>query len=249
MVSESTWHEEDDFWEAFAPFMFGEQMWQATPGEVDQVLALLNLEPEAALLDIGCGPGRHSLELARRGFHVTGVDRTVAFLERAGRKAASESLDVDFVLEDMRRFCRDCSFDAALSLFASFGYFEKQDDNLQVLRNVHSSLKPGGRLILDVIGKEVLARIFQARDWMEKDGKFYLQERRVCKNWSWMENRWILLDGNRRAEYEVSHWIYSAVELTELLLSSGFVTVDVFGDLSGSPYDQSAGRLLMVAQR
>ncbi|MBM4049039.1 MAG: class I SAM-dependent methyltransferase, partial [Planctomycetes bacterium] len=67
------WHEEDAFWQTFAPTMFGEPRWAAAGGEVDSMLALAKLAPGAAVLDLACGPGRHSLELARRGFKVTAV--------------------------------------------------------------------------------------------------------------------------------------------------------------------------------
>jgi cyclopropane fatty-acyl-phospholipid synthase-like methyltransferase len=65
MIEAKTWHENDDFWETVAPFMFGEQSWAAAPTEVDQVTALPGIQPGATVLDLGCGPGRHSLELAR----------------------------------------------------------------------------------------------------------------------------------------------------------------------------------------
>ena len=249
MASESKWHEVDDFWELFAPFMFDEQRWEAAPGEIDQVLALLGIRSGTTVLDMGCGPGRHSLELARRGYNVTGVDRTERFLTKAKKLASSEGLTAEFILGDMRRFCRESSYDVVISLFTSFGYFKEQSDNIQVLKNVYDSLKPGGKLILDVIGKEVLARVFQARDWIEKDGVFYLQQRRVSKNWSWMENRWILVRQNQQVEYEVSHWIYSATELSELLSKCGFKTIEVYGNLDGAPYDHKAERLVLVSQK
>ena len=70
------WHEDDTFWHAWAPVMFETQRWEAAPGEVERALELLGVEPGAALLDMCCGPGRHALELARRGLRVTAVDRT-----------------------------------------------------------------------------------------------------------------------------------------------------------------------------
>jgi 2-polyprenyl-3-methyl-5-hydroxy-6-metoxy-1,4-benzoquinol methylase len=158
------WFEDDRFWETMAPHMFGPQRIEGTPTEVDQVLDLLEVESGAHILDLACGPGRHTLELARRGFRVTGVDRTAAYLERAREQAAEEELEIEFVQADMREFRRPDAFDAAVNLFTSFGFFEHAADDLQVVRNLYDSLKPGGRLLMEMSGKEVLARMFRERD-------------------------------------------------------------------------------------
>lgn len=245
----ATWHDNDDFWETMMPFMFDEARWDAAPVEIDQVISLLDVSPESAILDLCCGPGRHSLELARRGFRVTGVDRTAAYLEKARKQAESEGLAVEFVQNDMRRFCRPNTFDGVIMMFTSFGYFEEPAENRQVLSNAYRSLKDQGTLAIDVMGKEVLARIFSERDWHEQDGVIFLQERRVCENWSWMENRWIRLDSQERCEFKVSHWIYSAVELSTMLKECGFSSVDVYGDIEGASYDHKARRLVTVAHK
>jgi len=244
-----TWHENDDFWETMAPSMFSEERWDAAPVEIDQAISLLGVDPKGAILDLCCGPGRHSLELARRGFRVTGVDRTTAYLEKARKQAEREGLAIEFVQDDMRRFCRPDTFDSVMMMFTSFGYFEKPAENRQVLANAYRSLKNQGTLVIEMMGKEVLARIFLERDWHEHDGVIFLQERKVNKNWSWIENRWIMLEGQNRREFKVSHWIYSAAELSALLKKCGFSSVDVYGDLEGAPYDHTAKRLVAVAHK
>jgi SAM-dependent methyltransferase len=245
----TTWHDNDDFWATMAPFMFGEERWDAAPTEMEQVISLLGVAPESAILDLCCGPGRHSLELARRGFRVTGVDRTAAYLQRACQRTEREGLAVEFVQDDMRHFCRPNGFDSVIMMFTSFGYFEEPAENRQVLANAHRSLKDQGTLIIETMGKEILARIFSERDWIEQDGVIFLQERKVSKNWSWMENRWIRLDNQGRHEFKVSHWIYSAVELYDMLTACGFSSVDVYGDIEGAPYDHKAKRLVTVAHK
>ena len=83
----TAWHEDDNFWETFALLMFGFKQQESASENVDAITSLLRIEPGAAVLDRCCGPGRHSLELAQRGYRVTGVDRTEAFLETAQRDA------------------------------------------------------------------------------------------------------------------------------------------------------------------
>ena len=149
----------------------------------------------------------------------------------------------------MRTFCQPEAFDVIINMFTSFGYFEDPEEDRKVVMNVYRSLKSGGLFLMEIMGKEVLARIFQERVWHEEDGVIQLEEHKVTRNWSWMENRWIMLKGNKRMENRVSHRLYSATELAGLLKDSGFTKVDVYGGLDGSPYDQTARRMVIVAQK
>src|SRR5689334_4942622 len=133
----SQWHENDEFWEFFRANLFSRERVERAPAEVDGVIRLLDANPGARILDLCCGVGRHSLELARRGFVVTGVDRTAAYLERARHRAEQESLAVELVQSDMREFARPDAFDGAINLFTSFGYFENLADDLKVAQNLH----------------------------------------------------------------------------------------------------------------
>jgi SAM-dependent methyltransferase len=230
--------------------MFGEEHWEMAPAEVDAVVALLGIKPGAAVLDLCCGVGRHALELARKGFRVTGVDRTLAYLRTAREKATAEHLELDLVQDDMRDFVRPLAFDAAVNLYTSFGYFKDPVDDRKVVENLLHSLRPGGTLAMEMMGKEVLARIFLPHDWQElPDGSLFLQERRVTRDWTWMENRWILIEGTQKKEYAVDHRIYDGEGLRGLLLGAGFDSVTLHGDLSGSPYDTTAKRLVAVARK
>lgn len=242
------WHEDDAFWRTFAADLFLPKRWDGTPGEVDQLIPLLELPPGAAVLDLCCGPGRFTLEFARRGFRVTGVDRTAAYLAEARARADAGHLDVTLVQEDMRRFCRFQEFDAVINMFASFGYFEDARDNERVLANVFCSLKPGGVFVLDTMGKEIIARTYQPRDWSEENDRFFLQERTPRDHWSRMENRWVLLDGQKH-ECRPALRLFSATELAGLLTMCGFDEVKLFGDLAGASYDHQAKRLVAVARK
>ena len=199
------------------------------------------------ILDLCCGIGRHSNEFARRGYKVTGVDRTKSYLEIARGTAKNEGLSTEFVEMDMREFVRENGFDVVLSMFTSFGYFDDDSQQVTVLDNVYKSLRPGGRLIIDVMGKEILARIYQEADWSEEDYGIYLARRKPIDDWGKFHNTWILIakDGTRH-EWIVTHYIYSATELKSLLGSAGFEDVRAYGGLDGSPYDTTARRLTVV---
>jgi SAM-dependent methyltransferase len=244
------WYDDDAFWETFRDYMFNPARLEQTRAEVDQLIALLKLGSGVHVLDLCCGIGRHSLEFARRGFIVTGVDRTARYLEQARERAARENLSIEFVHSDMRAFVRGEAFDGALSMFTSFGYFEDAADDLRVARNVYESLRLGAKLIIDINGKEVVAAKFRERDWDRRaDGTIVIEERRVLDGWSKLESHWIQLQGTERRESTLVVRPYSGVELSMLLKQAGFREVATHGSLAATPYDHRAERLVAVATK
>jgi SAM-dependent methyltransferase len=244
------WYEDDKMWEIMEPVLFTEARIANTSNEVDSIKSLCKIQPDDAILDLCCGVGRHTLEFARRGHKVVGVDRTKLYLERAKKAAKDEKLNIEFVLDDMRTFYRKKSFDVVLSMFTSFSYFDDHEEQMLVLRNIYASLRAGGRVILESMGKEVLARIFNRHSWSEWPHGFMLEEREAIDNWSKMHNKWIFIqkDGSVR-RWDVVHWIYSGVEIKDMLESVGFSDVKVFGALDGSDYDNEADRLVVIATK
>lgn len=228
--------------------MFTEERWTRAPAEVDQIVKRLRIKPGARVLDLCCGPGRHSIELARRGFRVTGVDRTRTYLDDARKLARKEKVDVEFVRSDMRRFRRPRAFDAVINMFTAFGYFRRPADDVRVAENIAASLKPGGVLLMELMGKERLAKIFTPRGWhRDPGGAIILEERWVTDDFSWVENQWTIIRKGRTRTYSVEHRLYSAAELKALLRKAGFRRARACGSLDGAPYDDKAERLVVVA--
>jgi len=240
----------DAFWLRAAPFLFHAERFAQAEAEVEALLNLARPRGRRAL-DLGCGPGRHTLALARRGFAVTGIDRTQAFLDRARDRATAEDLDVTLRLGDLHTadLREGGPYDLAVSLFTSFGYFEDPADDLALLRRVHHSLAPGGALVVELMGSEVLSRIFTPRDWQERDGRFLLIEREVRGDFDWIENRWIIVDEDGTHEHRFGHRLYAGATLRETLLEAGFARVAICGDLAGVRYDEHATRLVACAWR
>lgn len=245
------WHERDAFWESMDSVLFPEGLWERVPAEVDGLVQLVGPPEEADVLDLGCGTGRHALEFAARGYSVTGVDRTEAYLREARDRETARSLDIEWIRADMRDFRRCDGFDLAVSLYTSFGLFESSEENAAVLENLYASLRSGGTVAIEVIGKAFIAAEFNRRTWQEfEDGTLFLARREVEGPWKWLRNRWILVEpeGTRR-EFEMRHRLYSAVELSELLEESGFRGVRVYGGFDGRDYDRNSRRLLAVAEK
>jgi hypothetical protein len=103
---------------------------------------------------------------------------------------------------------------------------------------------------MEMMGKEVLARIFQRSDWQElPDGTLFLQERRVSDDWSWIDNRWIVVKDGQRCDFAIGHRLYDGAGLRALLLEAGFESVLLHGGLGGEAYDTSARRLVVLARK
>lgn len=248
-ATEQSWYEQEGFWKTFSPLLFNSERMLSAGQEVEQIVSLLKLEPVVSICDLCCGVGRHSLELGRLGYCVTGVDRTGLYIEQAKKKANEQGLNIRLVQDDMRGFCEPNAFDAVINVFTSFGYLEEVADDKLVLENVYKSLKKDGKFLIDIIGKEVLARIFQEKRWYEEDDVIVLEESKLSEDWSSVENRWIIIRDSERDEFRFSLRLYSAAQLSDLLKSCGFGKVEIYGDLSGSPYDQTAKRLVVVAHK
>jgi SAM-dependent methyltransferase len=249
MKKKKAWHEQDSFWKNVEPVLFRQQRISNAANEIDKIILLLKLKSGCRILDLCCGVGRHSLELARRGFSVTGVDITQRYLKKAKAQAKKERLETEFILEDMRKFGRKNKFDAVINLFTSFGFFENQKEDYKVARNAYRSLKNGGVFLMDLIGKEILARSFRPRDWFESDGILLLQESTLYDDWSRVSSKWILIKDGRQKVEEIDLRLYAASELKSLLIECGFKRIEVFGNLAGDPYDNKASRLVAAAYK
>jgi hypothetical protein len=150
----------------------------------------------------------------------------------------------------MREFERPAAFDLVLNYFTSFGYFDTVEDERKVLARVFENLRTGGKFILDVMGKEVLARSFQeTRSAIAPDGALVIWRSGVDADWTRIKGEWWALRDGVAQRFHVNHWIYSGRELRDLLTGCGFRTVSLFGDLDGRPYDLHARRLIAVAAK
>jgi len=239
------WFENEDYWQSFYPSMFSERRFQSAPEEVDRLLALSGVS-QGAVLDLCCGPARHALLLAQKGFQVTGVDRSPFLLNKARERAAG--VGIELVQSDVRNFLRPGAFDLALSLFTSFGYFETREEDLELLRTIHKNLKPGGVLVIDVMGRECVAAMPCRAQWEESaDGEIFVQYAEILPGWTRVRTHWLLARGDHARQFAFELNLYSGQELKLALEIAGFTDVKTFGSLAGTPYDQTATRLVARA--
>ncbi|MCK4761037.1 MAG: methyltransferase domain-containing protein [Candidatus Aminicenantes bacterium] len=245
----SEWFEDEVFWREVYPYLFPEIRFLGAGEEIEKLLDLIDFKGET-VLDLCCGPGRHSVALAQKGFSVTGVDRTALFLEKARALAKKDNAAVEWVLEDIRKFSRPGAFDLIVSLMTSFGYFEDEQENLNVLDMMYRNLKEGGIALFDMVGKECVARHFQATSSTELgDGIIFLERHRIYNDWCRLSSDWIVIENGKAETFTFSHSLYSGREIRELLLAAGFKEVKLFGDLDGGEYGVDSRRLVVAAKK
>ena len=230
-----------------------------TRREIDLFLELLPLAKEANILDVCCGQGRHSLELARRGFgNLTGIDRSAFLLREARLRAQAAGLAIQFHEGDARAIpAADESFDAALVLGNSFGYFECASDDEAMLRDIRRVLRPGGKILLDVSDGNHIKQRFEPRswEWIAED-MFTCRERVLSAAGDQLITREITTHVERGviADRFYAERLYESSAMYALLTHSGFVVLEgPAGFASTSTRNQDLGmmaqRLIFVGQK
>ncbi|MGD1910418.1 MAG: class I SAM-dependent methyltransferase [Rivularia sp. (in: cyanobacteria)] len=211
---------------------------QGTIGECDFIEKEIGYNKEAKIIDIGCGTGRHSIELAKRGYSVVGIDLSESMLQRARQKAASQNLDIVFEKHDAREFSYSYKFDLVIMLCeGGFSLMETDEMNFQILQNAANALKPKGKLIFTTLNglfplfhsvKEFLDSEVQPGNATYGNHSFDLMTFRNI-NTIYVED-----DLGNKNELQCNERYYVPSEITWLLKTLNFTTVDIFGAKLGA---------------
>jgi SAM-dependent methyltransferase len=229
------------FWRAAVPA-------EATRAEVDFLERFAR--PGSRILDVPCGSGRHSLELARRGHRVTGLDVSAEAIDFARGCARDEGLDVDLRVGDMAGIPTDLRVDLAICMGNSFGYLEHAGTQ-RFLADLAGIVEPGGALVIDsgFVAESLLPGLELEEPPMTIGGI----EAVSVNEYDVADSRWITHFTFRRGEQvhrgmSVQH-VYTAAEIVRMVRAAGFASTELYGDVSGAPYAFAAARLLLVARR
>jgi SAM-dependent methyltransferase len=211
----------------------------------------LQLQTGCRVLDIPCGSGRHSIELARRGYVVAGIDIAAENIERARAAAAVAGAKVDFRQGDMRNVPDNLQVEAAFCFGNSFGYIQDADTE-KFVAGLARAIKPGGRLAIDTgMTAESYFPNFQhyQRSWYLVDDIYLLLEQRYNPQTSRAEITYTHIRDGVVDARSGSQRIYALAELKSLLASAGFETIATYSTLDRAAFDLNCHRLLLVAQR
>jgi SAM-dependent methyltransferase len=214
----------------------------------------LGLRDGANVLDVGCGDGRHAIELAKLGLHVTGLDNSLAMLLAAAAHKEAAGIDdkhVTFMHGDMRRLPRDREFEAVICVGTTFGYFE-EEQNRQCLQEMFDRLAVGGRLLLHVFNRDFVAPHLPSRSWWqgrrcmvidEAEMNFFANRLRV--------HRTIIFDDGRQFEHFMFMRAYTVQDIGKAISQLGLRVVEVSGsrDTRARFYGSASPDIWIVAER
>ncbi len=221
---------------------------ERTKTEVDGVVRLLSLKDGMKILDCPCGYGRHSIELASRNFLVTGVDINSKHLEKARINAGD--VGVTFIERSMIDLEYVSEFNAIINIFASFGFFETDEENERVLRNFFKALVPGGKFLMHID-----ANISK----MINENHKYVSEKKLVTGGTLrivdiynpktkkLDGTWTIKEGDEEITRGYSVRIYTKEEFEQMCRKIGFSSVKTYSNWNGDEYADDADNMIVVA--
>lgn len=223
-----------------------------TENEINIFLKILGADPEHKILDLCCGQGRHTLEFARRGYkNVTGLDRSHYLITKARSRNKKEGMPASFKEGDARKLpFKTDYFDFVMLLGNSFGYFESQNDDLKVLKEVLRILKPDGKLLIDVTDGKHMSETYEPRSWEWIDKNFFVcRERSLSKDRERLISREVITHVKKGvvADQFYAERLYTKESIRKLISDAGFSNVKINTELvTESMRNQDLG---MMAKR
>lgn len=202
------------------------------------------------LLDLGCGRGRHSITLAKRGYHVTGVDLSKEAIKKARRLATDDNLkNIKFSVGDMRNPI-DRTFDAVLNLFTTFGYFLDDSENVAVFKNVNRILKTGGLFMQDFLNSALVQKNLVPSEEGEYEKLHYRIERKIKNNMVFKTIRFNGADPDEPLEFTERVKLYDLDWFERELEANGFDLLTIYGNYKGGSFVKNMSpRLIMLSQK
>ena len=263
---------QQDWWKTFfgdqiGDFMFGRISPRKTSAEVKTIIKNSKLPRESHILDLACGRGRHTVELARNKYRVTGLDYSKVYISTAKQLVKAQKLQdwVDLVRGDMRRLSphfRPESFDMVVSLYNSFGYFSRKTDDRKMLREVGRVLRPSGLLVLNTLNhtgvEHRLCKLPTSADlpgidrWEKLSNKeFFLDRARYDSRRREIRVDWHFLDlkAGKDRPYSFRQNVYSSEDLGKMLREAGFTIVKRWGRLDGGKFNSISWHQTILARK
>jgi SAM-dependent methyltransferase len=212
---------------------------------LDNLTKHFHVSPATKIVDLACGKGRHAIYLNSLGFDVTGIDLSEQSIACAMQHTNAH---LRFEVGDLRNLRFENAFDVALNLFTSFGYFQSNEENLQVIKNMHSSIKPGGYLLIDFMNAPYVIKELVEHESKTINGIKFKINRWIDKGFIYKKIHFT--DMNKQFEFTEKVQALTKKDFELLFASCSFNLVNIFGDYSLNPYKEpTSPRLIMVVKR
>lgn len=218
--------------------------------EVDFVEEVGHLEPGNHVLDLMCGYGRHTLELAKRGYRVTAIDNSPEYVEEVNTKSANENLPVKASCSGAVQMQLNETFDMAICMGNSFAFF-CEEEAMAILRNLSDHLRPGGKFLINTwMIAEIAIRHFKEKDWFYLDEFTYLTDNSFLFHPTRVETDHILVHKNGTMQtIKGIDYIFTIAELNALFKKNGFRLVDIYSTPRKKKFRLGDTKAYIVAER
>jgi SAM-dependent methyltransferase len=213
---------------------------------IDLIERTIGHNPERRVLDVGCGSGRHAISFAKRGYSdVTGIDLSPTLLAEAREQANRLDLSVSFFERDMRDI-PDEPFGLAVNLFTSFGYFETDEENAEVISNVaRQLLQNKGWFVIDFLNSYWVRSHLVAHDERVAPNGMHIEQTRWIENGR-IEKRLLIRNAVEASEYIESVKLFDLADFESMFQRAGLTLRHVFGTYRGAPFNpDTSPRLIM----
>lgn len=222
---------------------------EQTQQEADFLADVFPLSTKSHLLDVPCGNGRHSLELASRGYSMVGLDLSKDFIRDAQEQTENTSLSVEWVTGDMRYISWKGIFDGVFCLGNSFGYLSHVD-TIDFLAALSRALKPGGCFVLDtsMVAESLLFNL-EEHAWEQAEDIYLLMEHHYDSEKSCLQTEYLFMQDGRFETRSSWHLIYTVAEIRRLLEQVGLSTTALYSSLDKEPFELGSPHLLLVAKK
>ena len=219
---------------------------ELTRPEAEFLQKALRLGESAHVLDVPCGNGRHSIELAKKGHRVTGVDQSEEFLAEA--RAAGASLPAQWVLADMRQLPWQAEFDGAFCFGNSFGYLDAESA-LEFLKALAHALKPGSRLAIETgMAAESIFPGLQSKRWYQVGDIYMLSENQYHPRDGRLDIQYTFVHDGKVETRPSSSYVLTVNEICRMHRQAGLEPIELLGSINGDPYQLGSPRLIVISE-
>lgn len=223
---------------------------KTTLAEVDFIFDTSKLNTESHLLDIMCGYGRHSIELAKRGVHVSAIDNLPDYVNEIKEMAVVQNLDIDCICADVLEVQIDKKFDAVICMGNSLQFFN-EEDTLRVLTNISGHIKPGGKFYINTWSlTEIAVKNIKEKSWSRIEDFLLISDCKILFYPTRMEmNSIIITDNGEREEKIGIDYIFSINEMEAMLNKTGFQLKEIYSIPGKKQFTVGEPRAYIVAEK
>jgi len=227
---------------------FGSIPEEETKKEVHFILDVLNLSENSKILDLFCGTGRHSIELTKKKCVTTGIEYNSEYIKIANDRASKFSIEPKFIQGDVRYVDFRDSFDAAIIMYQSFGYFDDFEEK-NILKKVYSSLKSKGRFLIEILNRDYILKHFSKRSEKEIEGIKIVEEREFDILKSRVNSKLTRYHKDNIITKNMSWRLYSVHEIKNILEDIGFNYIVGYSNLNKEPLSLNTRLMRLVFEK